>query len=300
MRNAVNQNRVWIEPRWRELPAGPPEGDRGARPGSCSTTRRSRLEGWRGASRCSARTPTCGTHARVANRAVARRASAWGRRPDRRGRAGVRSSSRSWLLNLPGLADPHDAHRETVDRLFFPTGGNRSGPWLRLRWCSGGCGVPATTGWPAPGERHPALHAAPADAGSARAHRRSDLRAGNRAERADGRYGRVAVRDRGVGGEGGAAERPGPQGRQPLGLGARRSRRSKRDPDRIPVARIPLEKLPWVPDALRARLVHAAAGRRPAARDPRRLRRPSSASSVVTARCRSSPWTSRSIGCRRS
>ena len=39
---------------------------------------------------------------------------------------------------------------------------------------------------------------------------------------ADGRgvNGHVAVRDRGVGGEGGAAERPGPQGRQPLGLGA--------------------------------------------------------------------------------
>ena len=30
------------------------------------------------------------------------------------------------LLNLPGLADPHDPNRETVDLLFFPTGGGKT------------------------------------------------------------------------------------------------------------------------------------------------------------------------------
>ena len=45
------------------------------------------------------------------------------------------------LLNLPGLADPHDVHRETVDLLFFPTGGGKTEAtwvWPPLRWCSAG------------------------------------------------------------------------------------------------------------------------------------------------------------------
>lgn len=36
------------------------------------------------------------------------------------------------LLNLPGLADPHDLHRETVDLLFFPTGGGKTEAYLGL------------------------------------------------------------------------------------------------------------------------------------------------------------------------
>ena len=36
------------------------------------------------------------------------------------------------LLNLPGLADPTDAHRETVDLLFFPTGGGKTEAYLGL------------------------------------------------------------------------------------------------------------------------------------------------------------------------
>ena len=36
------------------------------------------------------------------------------------------------LLNLPGLADPHDVHRETVDLLFFPTGGGKTEAYLGL------------------------------------------------------------------------------------------------------------------------------------------------------------------------
>ncbi|MFB3065818.1 MAG: helicase, partial [Planctomycetota bacterium] len=36
------------------------------------------------------------------------------------------------LLNLPGLADPHDTNRETVDLLFFPTGGGKTEAYFGL------------------------------------------------------------------------------------------------------------------------------------------------------------------------
>jgi hypothetical protein len=36
------------------------------------------------------------------------------------------------LLNLPGLADPEDDNRETVDLLFFPTGGGKTEAYLGL------------------------------------------------------------------------------------------------------------------------------------------------------------------------
>lgn len=36
------------------------------------------------------------------------------------------------LLNLPGIADPSDSHRETVDLLFFPTGGGKTEAYLGL------------------------------------------------------------------------------------------------------------------------------------------------------------------------
>ena len=36
------------------------------------------------------------------------------------------------LLNLPGLADPSDPNRETVDLLFFPTGGGKTEAYLGL------------------------------------------------------------------------------------------------------------------------------------------------------------------------
>ena len=36
------------------------------------------------------------------------------------------------LLNLPGLADPLNPHRETVDLLFFPTGGGKTEAYLGL------------------------------------------------------------------------------------------------------------------------------------------------------------------------
>jgi hypothetical protein len=57
------------------------------------------------------------------------------------------------LLNLPGLANPQDPDRETVDLLFFPTGGGKTEAYLglaafangaetaapsRRQWASGG------------------------------------------------------------------------------------------------------------------------------------------------------------------
>ena len=70
---------------------------------------------------------------RVANRAVARALRQ--RFPDRFEEAGPRwrpFQLAFMLLNLPGLADPLDAHRETVDLLFFPTGGGKTEAYLGL------------------------------------------------------------------------------------------------------------------------------------------------------------------------
>ncbi len=66
---------------------------------------------------------------RVANRAVARAL-----------RKRLRIDTPRWrpfqlafiLLNLPALADPRDPHRETVDLLFFPTGGGKTEAYLGL------------------------------------------------------------------------------------------------------------------------------------------------------------------------
>lgn len=66
---------------------------------------------------------------RVANRTVARAINA---------RLGIETPR--WrafqlafiLLNLPGLADPSDPHRETADLLFFPTGGGKTEAYLGL------------------------------------------------------------------------------------------------------------------------------------------------------------------------
>ena len=70
---------------------------------------------------------------RVANRAVARALR-------QRFRGQFTSRPPAWrafqlaflLLNLPGLGDPRDPDRETVDLLFFPTGGGKTEAYLGL------------------------------------------------------------------------------------------------------------------------------------------------------------------------
>jgi len=66
---------------------------------------------------------------RVANRAVARALRQRLKLPEYTWRAFQLAFI---LVNLPGLADPHDKHRETVDLLFFPTGGGKTEAYLGL------------------------------------------------------------------------------------------------------------------------------------------------------------------------
>jgi hypothetical protein len=66
---------------------------------------------------------------RVANRAVARALRKRLEINDPRWRAFQLAFI---LLNLPGIADPHERHRDTVDLLFFPTGGGKTEAYFGL------------------------------------------------------------------------------------------------------------------------------------------------------------------------
>ena len=129
----VEQYRGWIEVRRREVAAGPRQGAR-------RDTAEQLLDfAEMAADRMAHGVARLGEDAdlldafRVANRAVARALR-------QRLRAQIGADGPRWrpfqlaflLLNLPGLADPLDKHRETVDLLFFPTGGGKTEAYLGL------------------------------------------------------------------------------------------------------------------------------------------------------------------------
>jgi hypothetical protein len=124
----VDQYRAWIEARRADV-----EKLRGRRRETArellklASVAANRIEG---GIRALERDPAVLDAFRVANRAVARALLQ---------RSGDKQAPR-WrafqlafiLLNLPGMADPADPHRQTVDLLFFPTGGGKTEAYLGL------------------------------------------------------------------------------------------------------------------------------------------------------------------------
>ena len=270
------QYRDWIDARRQELAAGPQEGDRRDTAGQ--------LLHYAGiaADRMARGVALLGEDAdlrdafRVANRAVARALR-------QRLREKIGPEGPRWrpfqlaflLLNLPGLADPHDAHRETVDLLLFPTGGGKTEAYLGL----------AAVAMVLRRLRHPGDDGRAGAGVSVIMRYTLRLLTLDQLARAAGLICALEIERSAAGGRYGAwpfeiglwvgkAATPNVLGRR--GDSRPDSARAKvtafkRNPDRNP-SPIPLESCPW-PDALRARLVHAAAGRRPPARAPHRLRR---------------------------
>ena len=123
----LSEYRKWIE-RWRERSEALPEGHQG-------TAEELLRQAGVAANRMDAGMDVLATDAdaldafKMANRAVGRALS---RRID--------DDDPKWrpfqlaflLLNLAGMANPHDPERETVDLLFFPTGGGKTEAYLGL------------------------------------------------------------------------------------------------------------------------------------------------------------------------
>ena len=128
------------------------------------------------------------------------------------------------LMNLRGLAEPGSEagreDRETVGLLFFPTGGGKTEAYLGLAAFNPGASPSPPSGHRiGRGHGPDALHAAAADARSARPRRHLDLRPGAGAAPTQGvrpplPAGRVAVRDRHVGGQGRHPQQTGRTGRR--------------------------------------------------------------------------------------
>ena len=269
----VEQYRGWIETRRREVEGG-------SLPGARRETAQQLLDyATAAADRMASGVARLGEDAdlldafRVANRAVARALRQ--RLGDQIGPDGPR-----WrpfqlaflLLNLPGLSDPKDGHRETVDLLFFPTGGGKTEAYLGL----------AAVAMVLRRLRHPG------DDGLAGAGvsvlmrytlrlltldqlaRAAGLRSGDGAGRGRRAVRLVAVRDRALGGERGHAEHPRPEGRRPPRLGTGEGDGVQEEPRPQPVADPPGE-LSLVRTRVRARVVRPPTQRRAAERAAHRL-----------------------------
>ena len=235
---------------------------------------------------------------RVANRAVARAL-----------RQRLKIETPRWrafqlafiLLNLPGLADPRDPHRETVDLLFFPTGGGKTEAYLGLAAFAMVLRRLRHPGENGPRrrrrERDHALHAAAPHARPARARRRACVRAWSSSARRTKASATASGPSRSACGWA-RPRRPTSSGARATGARTRRAakvRQFKADPKRQALAD-PARELPVVRDALRARLVRAAARTTTSRASCASSARTSSATSRATARSRSWPWTSRSTG----
>ena len=162
------------------------------------------------------------------------------------------------LLNLPGLADPLDPHRETVDLLFFPTGGGKTEAYLGLAAFTmvlrrlrnpgqngvQGAGVSIIMRY--------TLRLLTLD----QLARASGLVCALELERvADDRaVRRVAVRDRPLGRQGRDAQPHGPQGRKTQRFGARQDPSVQDEPQGKPLPD-PARELSVVRDPVRAGLV---------------------------------------------
>ena len=114
---------------------------------------------------------------RAANRAV--REGSAPQAGDREHPSGDRSSLRSSSSTCRASPIADDPHRETVDLLYFPTGGGKTEAyWVfqRSRSCCGDCGNPSDGGRGRWSVRGHAVHAAAADDRPARTRRGPRLR----------------------------------------------------------------------------------------------------------------------------
>ena len=216
-----------------------------------------------------------------------------------RRRAGAPFQLAFVLLNLPGLADPRDPHRETVDLLFFPTGGGKTEAYLGL----------AAFAMVLRRLRHPG-ESGLAGAGVSvimrytlrlltldQLARAAGLVCALELERERGPSAlrRVAVRDRPLGRQGRDAQHPRAQGRRALGLGAHQGATVQGRPAGQALADSARE-LPVVRHALRSQTPSRCCPTTTTRASCASSARTSSATSRATARFPSWPWTSRSTG----
>ena len=167
------------------------------------------------------------------------------------------------LTNIAGVVDGEHPDRKVVDLLFFPTGGGKTEAYLGLAAFSDGAATPARPVHPV-GRRvgDHAVHAAPADPRPARPRRDSSSAPSSSSGRTTcPSSGRMALRDRSLGGPDGHAERDGQEGRQEPLLGAGPDHLHSQNDDKPQALTDPAGELPLVRDQVREGQLHSAARR---------------------------------------